>query len=418
MFSCIHLLSMVIASSADIAAEGFALCSLSFGRTPISDWDTATGCYYNTSAPVYRPPWCDWSGVWCNSAYSIDSVQVWNGNSWDSNSNYLAQNNFKRTIPTTISGLKGLTYLALVNMDYTGPIPTALCSLTKLNYLYPYYNSLSGTIPTAIANLKQLNELSLDDNRFNGTLPAVLLNLPQLRLLTIQRNSLSGLPSIIHKNTVLNQLYLGNNRMIGTIPRGIVNLTNLNLLDLSYNAQQSCGWNDDSQSYSCIFLLGLNGTLPAELYTLNSLYSLRLTMNKLSGTISPLISQLTSLGRLQLSGNRLSGTIPSSIFNLGYLYDLTLDNNYFTGKIPKVFGNFLQNGNSYLSLLLHNNYFTGAIPSMPYSYGPFIYTFDQNCLSTSSSSSVYLGSQTHCKPGTAGQLTPTAFPSPSPTPCT
>ena len=406
--------------SAEIAAEGLALCSLSFGRDPISDWDTSTGCYYDTSVPVYRPPWCDWSGVNCNEVYSIGSVQVF-WNSWDPNSDYWVQNSFKQSIPTTIAGLKGLVSLYVEGMGYTGPIPTALCSLTKLSSLYLDYNFLTGTIPTAIANLKQLNYLNLDGNRFNGTLPAALLNLPQLSSLSMQYNSLSGLPSAIHKNTVLNQLYLSGNQMIGTIPRGIGNLTNLYLLDLSTYGQQLCDYYiSQSQEYLCPPPSGLNGTLPAELFTLKSLGTLQLTGNRLSGTISPSISRLTNLQSIQLSGNSLSGTIPSSISSLINLYTVYLDNNHFTGKIPNVFPNlnvYTTNGMWY-TLLLHNNYFTGAIPPMSYSYVPFIYTFDLNCQLTSAFPAVILSSQTHCKPGTGGQLTPTAFPSPSPIPCT
>ena len=283
-------------------------------------------------------------------------------------------------------------------MGYTGPIPTALCSLTNLNTLYLYYNSLSGTIPIAIANLKQLNELGLDGNRFNGTLPAALLNFPQLRYLSMAQNSLSGLPSAIHKNTVLSQLILENNRMVGTIPRGIGNLTNLYLLDLSNNAHQSCNnyYNGQSWVYSCTPPVGgLNGTLLAELYTLKSLNSLLLSGNRLSGTISPLISALTNLNNVYL------------------------DNNHFTGKIPKVFPNpnVDKSNGMWYRLLLHNNYLTGAIPSMPYSYGPFTFTFDLNCQLTSAFPAVILSFQTHCKPGTAGQLF-SAFPSLSPTPCT
>ena len=277
-------------------------------------------------------------------------------------------------------------------MGYIGPIPTALCSLTKLHYLYLASNYLSGPIPTAIANLKQLNNLYLDNNRFNGTLPAVLLNLPQLRTLTMQSNSLHGtIPSIINKNAALKELYLSYNAMSGPIPRAVGNLTNLQVLTSSGNARQTCGYSNVGQNlvYSCTLIGGINGTLPAELLSLKF------------------------LSLLQLSGNNLGGTISPSISALSNLNNVFLDNNRFTGAIPKIFGNFVQNGNGYY-LVLHNNYFTGAVPSMPYSYGPFIYTFDQNCLSTSSS--VYLGSQAHCKPGTAGQLTPTAFPSPSPTP--
>ena len=408
------------AVSADIAAEGFALCSLTFGRTSISNWNTATGCHYNTSKPVYRPSWCDWSGVSCDFSYRINSLEVWYSY-WDYN--YLAQNNLKRTIPTSIAGLKGLTSLSLYGMGYTGPIPTALFSLTKLNTLDLRYSSLTGSIPFAIANLKQLIELRIDNNRINGTVPAALLNLPQLRTLSMQGNSLSGLPSAIRKNTALSQLSLSNNRMTGTIPPGIGNLTNLQQLDLSYNTRRSCDWNYNyvSQNWesSCTSSGGLRGTLPAALYTLKSLQYMRLSGNRLTGSISPLISNMTNLGSAQLSGNRFNGTIPSSFLKLNNLYELTLDNNYFTGKIPKVFRNlnvYITNGMWY-KLLLHNNYLTGAIPSMAYSYGSFTFTFDQNCQLTSTYPAVILSSQMHCKPGTTGQLAPTAFPSPSPTTC-
>ena len=394
--------------TANLAAEGLALCSLNLGRSPFSGWDTATGCYYNTSKPVYRPPWCSWSGVSCDSSsYSINSLDLYSPGQW------LSGFSSKRTIPTSIAGLKGLTSISLNDMGYTGSIPMALCSLTNLNTLYLGWNSLSGTIPTAIANLKQLFDVNLDINRFNGTLPAALLNLPQLRYLSMQENFLSGLPSTINKNTVLNFLVLRNNRMIGTIPPGIGNLTNLVVLDLS-----NMYWNYTMQSWVHSFApsAGLNGTLPAELYTLKSLEYLRLLGNRLSGTISPLISNMNNLQNIQLSGNSLNGAIPSSISSLNNLYQLTLDNNHFTGKVPKVFGNVPQDGTRY-SLLLHNNYLTGAIPSMPYSYGPFVFTIDLNCQLTSAFPAVVLSSQTHCKPGTAGQLTPTAFPSPAPTPC-
>ena len=390
------------------------MCSLSVGRTPFSNWNTASGCYYNTSKPVYQPPWCTgtWSGVSCDSSYSVNYLYL-------SSSQWVTGYSSKRTIPTSLAGLKGLTYLSLYNLGYTGPIPTALFSLPKLNSLYIQYNSLSSSIPSSITNLKMLNSLSLNGNRLNGTLAAVLLHFPQLRYLNLQGNSLHGtLPSIINMNTALQQLYLDSNQFSGSIQKSLVNLTNLQSIGLSNNARQTCGYTysyvNQNYVYSCTNFGGLNGTLPAVLYTMKSLNSINLARNSLTGTLSPSISALASLQTLQLSGNKFSGTLPSSLAALTGLYNVYLDTNRFSGKVPNVIGNILQNGQINYYLTLHNNYLSGALSMMPYSYGRFVFTCDQNCQLTSAYPAVILSSQTHCKPGNVGQLTPTAGPSPPP----
>ena len=403
---------IALLSSADIAAEGIALCSLCIGRTPFSGWSTGTGCYYNTSMPLYQPPWCtgSWYGVSCDSSYSVNYLYLYY-------SQWVTGFSSKRTIPTSIGGLKGLTYLSLYDMGYTGPIPSALFTLTKLNSLYLQSNALSGLIPTTLANLKQLQALSLDYNRLNGTLPAVLLHLPQLNYLSLQGNSLRGtIPSIISKNTVLQQLYLDSNQFIGSISKSLVNLTNLQSLGLSNNAQQTCEYTYVNQNwvYSCTNFGGFNGTLPAVLYRLKSLNFINLISNSLTGTLSPSISALSSLQTLLLSGNKFSKSIPSSISVLQNLQNVYLDSNRFSGRIPKVLGNILQNNYYEYTLLLHDNYLSGALPSMPYSYPQFIFTFDQNCQLSSAYPAVILTLQSHCKPG---NLIATADPSRSPTPC-
>ena len=370
---------------ADIAAEGFALCSLSFARQPISGWNTATGCYYNTSKPAYQPPWCSWSGVSCNAAHSINILQVYNVY-WDTNSNYLTQNNLKRTIPSSIGALKGLTYLYFDNMGYTGTIPSALFTLTKLNTLYLQSHSLSGLIPSGLAKLKLLNTLSLFNNQLNGTLPAIIFQFPQLSYLNLEYNSFHGTLPTINKNTALQNLYMNFNRLSGNIA-ALGNLTNLHSLGLTNNARQTCGYKIVNQNsvYSCTSVGGFNGSLPAS------------------------ISSLSNLQDLRVSGNKLSGTISSSFSSLMNLYSVSFDSNRFSGTIPQIFGNMRLAGGIY-QMLLHNNYFSGSIPSMPYSYPQFIFTFDQNCQLTSAYPAVILSSQSQCKGANA-------YPSPSPTPC-
>ena len=316
-------------------------------------------------------------------------------NYWDTTSNYLTQNNLKRTIPLSIGGLKGLTYLYFYNLGYTGQLPSSLFTLTKLNYLSLEDNALSGSIPTSLTNLKQLNSLNLYANRFNGTLPAVVFRLPQLSYLSFQSNSLHGTIPTINKNTALRNLYLDSNRLSGGIG-ALGNLSNLESLGLTNNIRQTCGYTIVNQNsvYSCTSVGGFNGSLPAS------------------------ISSLSNLQDLRVSGNKLSGTISSSFSSLMNLYSVSFDSNRFSGTIPQIFGNMRLAGGIY-QMLLHNNYFSGSIPSMPYSYPQFIFTFDQNCQLSSTYPAVILTSQTqtHCKPGSVGQFTPTAGPSRSPTPC-
>ena len=210
------------------------MCSVSFGRFPISGWNTATGCNYNTSKPVYRPLWCDWNGVSCSSSYRIISLNV-GYVQWDPNSDYLIKNNFKQTIPTSIANLKGLTDLSLNSMGFTGPIPTALFSLTQLNRLNLQLNSLSGSISPAISNLKLLGQLILQNNKLVGRLLPAIWNLPQLAYLSITSNSLSGtIPSFI-MNTNLVNIYLSGNSLSGTIPSSLAAFPNLQSVCLDNN---------------------------------------------------------------------------------------------------------------------------------------------------------------------------------------
>jgi hypothetical protein len=99
------------------------------------------------------------------------------------------------------------------------------------------------------------------------------------------------------------------------------------------------------------------------------------------------------------------------------LYQVNLDWNSFRGTIPQFFTNMRTDASSYqwYTLSLHHNYFTGVVSTMPFWYGRFMYTFDQNCQLTAPFATKLLGPQTNCPPGTAGQAAPTAFPTAAPT---
>ncbi|KAL8088326.1 uncharacterized protein LOC141698005 [Apium graveolens] len=103
----------------------------------------------------------------------------------------------------------------------------------------------------------------------------------------------------------------------------------------------------------------LIGSIPPQLYTLNSLQTLTLSQNRLTGPIPKEICSLTSLQHLDLSYNFLSGIIPKQLGNLKNLVVLDLSYNSLTKLIPDTIGQMgmLQ------KLDLSSNLLTGSLPN-------------------------------------------------------
>ena len=103
---------------------------------------------------------------------------------------------------------------------------------------------------------------------------------------------------------------------------------------------------------------GLAGPIPAELGSLENLYSLRLYQNGLTGPIPVELGNLTNLGWLFLGGNELTGAIPPELGRLTSLRYLHLGGNELTGPIPVELGRLT----NLWWLFLGGNELTGAIP--------------------------------------------------------
>ena len=83
---------------------------------------------------------------------------------------------------------------------------------------------------------------------------------------------------------------------------------------------------------------GLNGEIPPELGSLNSLRGLTLNYNSLGGVIPAELGNLSNLVSLMAWRNELTGNIPVELGNLSELNWLALDNNQLSGEIPAELG--------------------------------------------------------------------------------
>ncbi|GJM95582.1 hypothetical protein PR202_ga12342 [Eleusine coracana subsp. coracana] len=239
---------------------------------------------------------------------------------------YLDYNNFRGSIPPSLSNATHLVDLDLSSNSFAGHVPTTLGTLRKPSWLNLEYNNIiakdkqSWMFIDALANCSSLNVLALFQNQLKGELPSSVGNLSsQLQYLLLGQNELAGhVPSSIGNLQGLTSLGLDSNNFDGTI------------LDISDNH--------------------LNGSMPVDLFGLPSLISFNLSYNYFHG-ILPLevgnanelmeeeipssLRNLKSLKTLNISRNNLSGPIPGFLANLQSLQQLDLSYNNLQGEIPR-----------------------------------------------------------------------------------
>jgi hypothetical protein len=142
--------------------------------------------------------------------------------------------------------------------------------------------------------------ISLGDNAMNGTLPSKIWSLPQLRELSLTHNSdlfvsLDGISSSVPS---LVKLSLSNVKLAGL--QGISKFPGLRELDVS----------------------GLTGTLPDELFLLESMEALYISDNFFVGSFPAKIAKLSGLRHLLAARNDFHGSISSELGRLSLLEEL------------------------------------------------------------------------------------------------
>ncbi|KAI3942265.1 hypothetical protein MKW92_006432 [Papaver armeniacum] len=320
-------------------------------------------------------------------------------------------------IPHSISNLRNLQALNLIQNGLHGPMPKSICEISSLAILLVRDNNLSGSVPSCIVKLRILQVFDVTGNNLTGAISfrSLFLELnpvwislssnsldvnidvnysltsefEQLQTLGLQDCNLKGyIPTFICKMTQLALLDLSFNNLIGSIPSCIFKLPHLSYLDLSNNNLEGTLPHSISlsQEYPISVLqlqsnklrgplplppknVGLldisdnefSGEISKEVSErLSNAVHVSLSDNNLSGSIhSAICSRGSSLKVLEISKNKLSGRIPSTIKYCSSLVSLNLGANSLTGNIP----NELEKAKDLKFLQLYENNLNGTFPT-------------------------------------------------------
>ncbi|CAM8905949.1 unnamed protein product [Rhodiola kirilowii] len=360
--------------------------------------DIKSSLVFDASLSVKLANWdhhldcCSWPGVMCCSNGRIIELDLsseslsdgFNSSSSIFHLKYLqslnlADNEFDDiTIPNRLADLSALRYLNLSNAGFTGKIPIEISKLRELRVLDFSTNWFLETprleihnLVGLVQNLTHLSELHLDEvnlsssattwcSVLSSSLPNLtvlslshcnlqspvdnysLAKLQFLSLLRLDWNYLSLLdPQVFAKFSHLVTLSLVSCELEGTFPAEVFHLQTLQELDLSVNQ----------------YLLG---NLPQFLGN-NSLRTLILSVTNFTGTIPESIGKLKMLSGLDLRYCNFHGLIPEQLWNLKNLVYIDLSFNRLNGSISALHWKELV---QLENLDLTNNSLSGIIPAV------------------------------------------------------
>ncbi|KAL5059773.1 hypothetical protein RYX36_031377, partial [Vicia faba] len=344
-------------------------------------------------------PHCKWTGIKCNSAGTVENLDLSGKNLSGIVSNDIQRlqsltclnlccNAFSSKLPKSISNLTKLNILDVSQNFFIGEFPSGLGKASRLTTLNGSSNEFSGTIPLDLGNATLLEMLDLRGSFFEGSIPKTFGSLLKLKFLGLSGNNLTGkVPGELGKLSSLEYMILGYNEFEGEIPLEFGNLTSLKYLDL---AVSNLGGEipdefGNLKLLNTLFLYKNNfeGRIPSQIGNMTCLQFFDLSDNILSGKIPDEIGLLKNLKLLNFMGNQLSGFVPSGIGNLPQLEVLELWNNSLSGPLPSNLGEnsslqWLDVSSNSISgeipetlcskgnltkLILFNNAFSGSIPS-------------------------------------------------------
>ncbi|KAJ0538892.1 putative non-specific serine/threonine protein kinase [Helianthus annuus] len=312
----------------------------------------------------------------------------------------LHENFFNGSFPKSLCRGTLLQIFDISRNVISGNIPDCVENLHEMETFILSSNRMSGVLPSSLGNMSSsLKWLKINDNKFSGKLPRNLENFSTLRVFDLGGNKFYGnIPKWIGENLkYLIVLRLHKNNFTGRIPQSLCKCSYLQILDVAHNNLRGpiphCigelhGMTENTHEVgtrvgiydfdSAVFQV-LKGFQLEYTKTLDLVFNMDLSSNKLQGEIPREIVTLTLLVGLNLSHNHLSGSIPESIGNMKALFSLDFSDNQLTGMIPPSMAalNFLSSMN-----VSHNN-LSGRIPT-------------GNQLQTLNDPSIYAGNRDLC----------------------
>ncbi|WOH16424.1 hypothetical protein DCAR_0935977 [Daucus carota subsp. sativus] len=269
----------------------------------------------------------------------------------------LSHNNFSGELPQCLGNLTELIELDLMNNSLSGKIPS-LGFLGDLQYINLHNNKFQGKFPLSFQNLTKLFVLDVGKNNLSDVLPTWSAEqLPNLKYLILRSNNFYGeIPLQLCQQSTIEVLNFADNQITGNIPACFGNFSAMVTGDISPNHLDYWGsvqMIDSMKGYEQVYTSTLeflfsidlsnnkiSGEIPKELMDLQGLLNLNLAGNHLAGKIPDEIGKLKNLIFLDLSRNELHGPIPQSLSYLNFLSQLNLSFNDLSGRIPS--GNQLQ----------------------------------------------------------------------------
>ncbi|KAK3127623.1 hypothetical protein QOZ80_7AG0575930 [Eleusine coracana subsp. coracana] len=310
----------------------------------------------------------------------------------------LAYNQLNGSVPAALGALPGLRRLSLASNRLGGAIPDELggAGCRSLRFLDLSGNLLVGGIPRSLGNCSELVALLLSSNLLDDIIPPEIGRLRNLRALDVSRNSLSGpVPAELGGCVQLSVLVLSSpytplgdsnssgyedaddfNYFQGGIPDAVASLPKLRVLwapRATLEGKLPGNWSS-CQSLE-MMNLGENlfsGGIPKGLVQCENLKFLNLSSNKLTGSVDPSL-QVPCMDVFDVSGNQLSGSIPQFISKNCHSARLPTDDfvseycSFFTYQALAGFmSSLLMQGTDLTSYhSFSRNNFTGMVTSLP-----------------------------------------------------
>ncbi|XP_068654081.1 LRR receptor-like serine/threonine-protein kinase RPK2 [Aristolochia californica] len=253
----------------------------------------------------------------------------------------LEGNSLTGVLPAEFGGLRSLKLLNLGFNKMDGELSASLVNCVKLESLNLAGNQFNGSIPAFLGKFSELRELYLSLNQFTQSIPeAIGLNCKSLEHLDLSGNFLNGkIPGSLGNCVGLLTLRLFSNMLDDVIPPDLGRLQKLQVLDLSRNSLSGPVAPElgNCVELSVLILSNMFDPLPAGNSLQWSSTGANDDYNYFQGGIPVNITALPKLKILWVPRASLEGQIPAEWGSCESLEMVNLGHNYFAGQIPKTF---------------------------------------------------------------------------------